>query len=315
MLSTASGTRSLPMSCSSAPIASARSRPAGTPRRSPSCTASSATRRVCCSVEASFSARRTISARTCGPSSASSAATSSAAARSPVSGCDGASRRRSSATGMPIASMPSVSSTWLPHQPRLHGRPAHRGGQRERQPADADADREVGAAPGERERAPARAVRAARTGRATRASVAIAGPPPGSGWAGTRSGSIRPVAPSARIQATVTNCSRRSSPSAPGPRRRGCAARQRIAAPTGSVAPPAKASSPVLFLAEEHLRGRERMDQQQRRHRGERGADRDGANVAAPRSGAGQRDRGDAGDQHRDPDGDHVGHVEVVELV
>ena len=91
-VSTASGTLSLPMSCSSAPIASARSRPGGTPRRSPSWTASSATRRVCCSVDASFSARRTISARTCGPSSASSAATSSAAARSPVSGCDGASR-------------------------------------------------------------------------------------------------------------------------------------------------------------------------------------------------------------------------------
>ena len=57
--STADGTASLPMSCSSPPSASTRSRRRGSPSDSPTCTASIATRRVWPSVAASFSPSRT----------------------------------------------------------------------------------------------------------------------------------------------------------------------------------------------------------------------------------------------------------------
>ena len=67
----------------------------GEAERSPISTASAATRRVCSSVELSFSASRTMSARTRAPRNASSAATSSTARRSPTSGREWLPRRRS----------------------------------------------------------------------------------------------------------------------------------------------------------------------------------------------------------------------------
>ena len=85
----ASGVESLPMSCSSPASARSRRRPGASPRCSPICTAHSATRRVCSSVETSLASSRAISTRTRAPRNASSSATSAAAGRSPTSGCDG----------------------------------------------------------------------------------------------------------------------------------------------------------------------------------------------------------------------------------
>ena len=116
----ASGTESLPMSWSRPPIASARSRAAGRSRCSPTATASPATRRVCSSVEESFSASRTISARTRAPRNASSAETSSRARRSPTSDRDWlcCPRRRSITTEAPTSAMPTSSNACPSHQPR-----------------------------------------------------------------------------------------------------------------------------------------------------------------------------------------------------
>ena len=302
------------MSCSSAPIASARSRPGGTPRRSPSWTASSATRRVCCSVDASFSARRTMSARTCGPSSASSAATSSAAARSPVAGATarrGAGRARPGCRSRASRSVSEGVAAPPADAPRLT---EHLRGARARAT-------DAGTPTGRRRGASARtcASRAARVS-ANRPIVNDERPErrpgrPPSGWLGDDRGSAKPSAPRKRIQTTVTTCSRRSRP------RPSLAAQARVRREAEDCRadrqrrPAGKREQAVVLLVEEDLGRRERMDQQQGRHRGEGGADRDRADVAAARARARQQDGRDAGDEHRRADRDHVRHVEVVGLV
>ena len=78
------------MSCSRPPIASSRSRAGGRPSSSPTCTASSATRRVWASVYSSFAARRRSVSADLRPEVRLLGRTSSAPRRSPVSGRDGA---------------------------------------------------------------------------------------------------------------------------------------------------------------------------------------------------------------------------------
>ena len=98
-----------------------RARAAGSresPSRSPTCTARSATRRVCCSVYSSFCASRSVSARTCEPRKTSSACDELGRVRG---------RRRAAATGpcargrarpgSPTIRIPSSSNMWPSHQP------------------------------------------------------------------------------------------------------------------------------------------------------------------------------------------------------
>ena len=115
-----SGTASLPMSWTIAPVASSLNRTGESPSSSPTCTARNATRRVCSSVYSSFSASETISARTWAPRNASSELTRSLPERSPISGLDAAARRRSRATGTPTMAIPTSSNPCPSHQPSSH---------------------------------------------------------------------------------------------------------------------------------------------------------------------------------------------------
>ena len=141
---------------------------AGAAARAPRRPVRRASRRGACVLRwrASFSPRRTTSARTRAPRNDSSWATSSVAPRSPTSGRDAALRRRSSATGMPSATTPPSSSSVAEVEAELGERHGHLRDQREREPGDAGDREQVGRPvrelPGARARGPRSAPSSAR---------------------------------------------------------------------------------------------------------------------------------------------------------
>ena len=224
-------------------MARSRSRPGERPTRSPSWTASIATRRVWPSVYSSFSARRTISARTRGPRKASSRATRSAARRSPVSGRDWASRCRSSATGPPTSTTPAISSAWPSHQVQPHGLSSSCG---MRATPSQTVPTTTSRSAKRRVRVQVRTARTARFAKRARltTSAATAIGPPGLGSSGTALGIARPSVPRARIVVRRAASRASSGRMLLGRRIGAAAATASTMAPTGSAAAPASALRP-----------------------------------------------------------------------
>ena len=233
---------SLPMSWSSPPSASPRSRTAGRPSSSPTWTERSATRRVCSSVYASFSARETSSARTCEPRNASSCVTSSTARRLPrgprlaepveIEGDRDADERDTDqleAVTEPPAEIRVVED--------------ERGQQRRDQPDDADGDQQIGESLCQAER-PERPDEEERVQADAAAGSAVASGLRGSGTDGTSVGSIIAASPRARMTTIDTLSSQSSGRTAPGRPTAGRADSARMAPPTGSVRPPVSATTP-----------------------------------------------------------------------
>ena len=283
------------MSWSRPPIARWRSVAGGRRSSSPTAQASVATRRVCSSVDRSFSARSTISERTRGPRNASSAPTSSVAARSPTSGARGAAVAqvehggdRDQHDAQQLHGVAEVEGPGAVAEQQLrHERPA--------EPDAADAGQQVGRAAGER----------VGPGRAQGEQREEGG---ADDEQHDRRARCRPAARSARRRARAarssrapriatarTACSASTGRRLTGRRIAGSALSASTVAPAGSDAAPARAITPLS--PDDDPRGGEPVDREQRGHGREGGAEQHGAAVARPRTRHGEPDRGGGGDE------------------
>ena len=188
----------------------------------------------------------------------------------------------------------------------------HLGGHREGEPPNADADPEIGAAAGQRERAPAaardqpeqaerhdqRGDRRAPTGvRLGRDKRRVGEPERAEEEDPGDHDDLQPPEQPEALAAAQARV-RREAENGGADRQRGAAGERDEAG---------------LVLVEEDLRSGERVDQQEGRDRGEGGAHRNGPHVVATGARARQEHGGDAGDEHRRADGDHVRHIEVLQ--
>ena len=184
-------------------------------------------------------------ARTCEPRNFSSAATSSAPRRSPTSGRDWYACRRSSATGTTISTIPTsskpcpshhVSSTYDCVSAGMRAVASQTMPTATERSSQRRVKRYVRTA---RQRSSAKNTKPA-------TSAVIAAGLFGAGTGGTRLGVRSAETPSPITTASRIPWSSRSRGTASGRRSEGSAVSARIAPPTGSVAPPVKATTPLF---------------------------------------------------------------------
>ena len=184
-----------------------------------------------------------VSARTRAPRNACSAWTSSPARGPPVSEREGWARRRSSATGIPTKQDAEELEGVAEPPAELHVVEHERADERGGEEGEADDDEQVGAAAGEEKRVDRADAEEGVEEKAERQEGSASGLP-ASGTEGTRSGTSMPTRAEEhdggrrmiwRTTSRRTLCGRFTD---------GNAASASIAAPTGSVAPPVKATRP-----------------------------------------------------------------------